>query len=418
MSELYRVRKTWADAKSQIGAYKDLANAKTQAEKYSYNVYNSAGKLVYSAVKNDLYRVRKVWTDADSQVGAYKDLNNAKSACDKHPGYSVFDANGNKLYTSKAPAPTPTPTGKATVAFHSFTFGQAGDSTTLRPKYTGTPVVSSSNTKVATVTTAGIIKAVGAGTATIKFNDQSIKVTVAPALSLTKAMVPLVNAAKAQASYSYKSTYKWQSNPTIDKSRTNGTCVTYVACVFQRLGMLPSGKYFWHNGRGYGDGKVTGYVNSNFTVKYLNNKRPSALKNELKLGDAVLHDDNKSGVRGDGGHIEIYAGEINSAGKAKFFTGGYGSGHNTSINAWNTRTILAVVRPKTFSVKTYCIDGTITLSSLNLAAQNVTIKYSPDKGKKLKQILVDGKDVDITKYPSSYTFKSISTNHVIKVVYA
>lgn len=47
--EWYRVRKTWADAKSQIGAYKVLANAKAKAdENPGYEVYNSAGKCVYS----------------------------------------------------------------------------------------------------------------------------------------------------------------------------------------------------------------------------------------------------------------------------------------------------------------------------------------------------------------------------------
>ena len=45
-----------------------------------------------------LYRVRKSWGDAASQIGAYADLNNAKKECDKKSGYSVFDWNGNKIY--------------------------------------------------------------------------------------------------------------------------------------------------------------------------------------------------------------------------------------------------------------------------------------------------------------------------------
>lgn len=49
-----------------------------------------------------LYRVRKTWADAKSQVGAYKSLDNAKKECDKHPGYSVFDESGKAVYTSKA----------------------------------------------------------------------------------------------------------------------------------------------------------------------------------------------------------------------------------------------------------------------------------------------------------------------------
>lgn len=47
--EMYRVRKSWADAKSQIGAYTVLDNAKTMADKNpGYEVYNSAGKCVYT----------------------------------------------------------------------------------------------------------------------------------------------------------------------------------------------------------------------------------------------------------------------------------------------------------------------------------------------------------------------------------
>ena len=105
-TELYRVRKTWKDAKSQVGAYKDLNNAKAAANKYKLNVYDSAGKLIYSAVPSpsqSLYKVRKSLSDAKSQVGAYKVLENAKAACNKHPGYSVYDETGKVVYTSPMP---------------------------------------------------------------------------------------------------------------------------------------------------------------------------------------------------------------------------------------------------------------------------------------------------------------------------
>lgn len=50
-TEMYRVRKSWSDAKSQIGAYKVLENAKT-ACKAGYTVYDSNGKAVYTASGN------------------------------------------------------------------------------------------------------------------------------------------------------------------------------------------------------------------------------------------------------------------------------------------------------------------------------------------------------------------------------
>ena len=46
------------------------------------------------------YRVRKSWNDASSQVGAYLVLANAKEECDKHPDYSVYDWNGKAVYTA------------------------------------------------------------------------------------------------------------------------------------------------------------------------------------------------------------------------------------------------------------------------------------------------------------------------------
>lgn len=43
-----------------------------------------------------LYRVRKSWNDAASQIGAYSSLDNAKAACKN--GYCVFDEKGNIVY--------------------------------------------------------------------------------------------------------------------------------------------------------------------------------------------------------------------------------------------------------------------------------------------------------------------------------
>ena len=47
------------------------------------------------------YRVRKTWADAKSQKGAFHELSNAKACADEHPGYSVFDESGKVIYTGK-----------------------------------------------------------------------------------------------------------------------------------------------------------------------------------------------------------------------------------------------------------------------------------------------------------------------------
>ena len=47
-----------------------------------------------------LYRVRKTWKDAESQLGAYAVLDNAKASCPA--GYSVYDETGKAVYTNKS----------------------------------------------------------------------------------------------------------------------------------------------------------------------------------------------------------------------------------------------------------------------------------------------------------------------------
>lgn len=51
-----------------------------------------------------IYRIRKTWADAKSQKGAYSNLESAKKECDKHPGYNVFDESGKLIYTAKTKA--------------------------------------------------------------------------------------------------------------------------------------------------------------------------------------------------------------------------------------------------------------------------------------------------------------------------
>lgn len=54
---------------------------------------NSADKAA-----SQLYRMRKTWSDSKSQKGAFSVLANAKKCADSSKGYSVFDENGKKVY--------------------------------------------------------------------------------------------------------------------------------------------------------------------------------------------------------------------------------------------------------------------------------------------------------------------------------
>ena len=56
-----------------------------------------------------LYRVRKTWADSKSQKGAFSVLANAKKCADSNKGYSVFDEDGRKVY------PTDSSTAKKSV---------------------------------------------------------------------------------------------------------------------------------------------------------------------------------------------------------------------------------------------------------------------------------------------------------------
>ena len=79
----------------------DLAEKVTKALQGSSD---SGGGLANNAVIR-WYRVRKSWADGKSQKGAYKILDNAKKCADQNQGYRVFDADGKVVYEPKAAEP-------------------------------------------------------------------------------------------------------------------------------------------------------------------------------------------------------------------------------------------------------------------------------------------------------------------------
>lgn len=71
----------------------------------------------------------------------------------------------------------------------------------------------------------------------------------------------------------------------------------------------------------------------------------------------------------------------------------------------------------TFTVRTSCINGTISPGSSFMAGRDVCIAYAPLEGRTLDYIQVDGKKADAARYRSAYTFRRISSDHWISVVY-
>lgn len=68
-------------------------------ERWKLTQYDVAGEAS-DVVK--YYRVRKSWEDAKSQLGSYTILSNAKAMADKHPGYEVYDWDGQQVYPEVA----------------------------------------------------------------------------------------------------------------------------------------------------------------------------------------------------------------------------------------------------------------------------------------------------------------------------
>ena len=79
---------------------KDCPNRIRKGEPYNWQTFlnkvQSALNGTISTSKPALYRVRRSWAEAASQVGAYANLEYAKRACVQ--GYYVFDENGKVVY--------------------------------------------------------------------------------------------------------------------------------------------------------------------------------------------------------------------------------------------------------------------------------------------------------------------------------
>ena len=112
----------------------------------------------------------------------------------------------------------------------------------------------------------------------------------------------LFKACEDQAEWMKNYTYVWESKPTIEKSRTKGTCVTYVACVLQRINVLNSGEFIWINNKG----KVE-HANSMMDVTYFSGTLKSN-KNQFQAGDIVIGGNGNIDA-GGGSHIFILTGK-------------------------------------------------------------------------------------------------------------
>lgn len=98
---------------------KSMATARDDVAKLMGTIASKITPVVPETPKvveeKELYRVRKTWEDAKSQVGAYTDLENAKKACNNAgEGYEVYNNKGVAIYPENVVVDT---TEEVTVSF-------------------------------------------------------------------------------------------------------------------------------------------------------------------------------------------------------------------------------------------------------------------------------------------------------------
>ncbi len=94
----------WLNVRDGIKGSVDTLNTKRNPYKYcpAYILPHwekFKAKVQAYLADDELYRVRKTWDDAKSQTGAFKSLDNAKKSC--KAGYSVFNENGTAVFTAE-----------------------------------------------------------------------------------------------------------------------------------------------------------------------------------------------------------------------------------------------------------------------------------------------------------------------------
>ena len=130
-----------------------------------------------------------------------------------------------------------------------------------------------------------------ASKATAKKIIKAHKVTKStPIVKKGDPLQPWYDAMKTQYKWSKGQVYKWVT-PTIKSSKSKGTCITFPAVSLQRLGLIPSGTYFYFDPK---TKKITGKAadivkkGDKFDLSYPN-KTAKALwkKGKLKKGDII-----------------------------------------------------------------------------------------------------------------------------------
>ena len=96
---------TWDEFKSRVRSIYNGGGSSGGGSGGSSGGKDSGGSSSGQQSGTTYYRVRRSWKDAASQIGAFTVLANAKAFADQHTGYKVFDENGTQVYPKAAFTP-------------------------------------------------------------------------------------------------------------------------------------------------------------------------------------------------------------------------------------------------------------------------------------------------------------------------
>ena len=373
-----------------------------------------------------------------------------------------------KVTSSGSPQPTPTISG---ISYYQF--NDVNKKYKLNCKSSlGKVTYKSNKSSVVSVDSSGTMTSKKPGTAVItasvKGKSKQITVVVPSIKGRVAALAPWRDTLVDTYTHIYDREYSfgkpgkwWETNGKWNgKTGKNGhtqSCLTLPDVSLQRVGLLKHNGHIWFSNGNMGSSPNSTVKNLKRTSKYVTvtypHKSLKSLSNSggVKYGDIVCRSGHTFVYMGTSkGSKKMYnGGTTRSLGNGAHVTWGHGSGgkakaktskvkkqikntketlkkyknnpeHFKGMDAsgsnWKNK-IHIVVSINTFTIKTSCVNGSITPSNLYMAGQAIPIKYSSKNGKKLKSVKVDGKSVNLSTFKNSYKFTKLDRNHTIEVIY-
>ena len=154
---------------------------------------------------------------------------------------------------------------------------------------------------------------------------------------------PWFDAMTTQFNWSKNQVYDFNTHPTVENSRIEGTCITFPNVALQRLGLMPVGGYVYLypntmriNGNSIGKNWVANHPEI-FEVSYPN-KTIAQLGSSIKKGDIV-------GFGGSDYHTMVYMGK-NASGQPIFNTMGHYKGLGVTYSNYANRKVGMIIHLK------------------------------------------------------------------------